>query len=861
MDIPEIIMKSFFTSIILLLIGAVSLYAQGSGTETVIFRPIDPESCCYDVFVENNIDPAVEVNSFRLRIKTPGVTFQHGAGGPWPTMIEMDTLVEYGEQGIILHSGETIEGFVVCLAFQPGQPRQCELEWTLSLDGTPQGQGTVQVECLIVQRVPDSLSIKSSSIPNQPDGSCCYEVTLSNTHLPAGGTNGLRLVLQTPGAFFAGAPTGPWTVSESTPTSIGYSTASPVNSGGSVSGFRFCVVTPPVSQIQLDFLCYTSFNGNQIGESSLTATCKPVYIPRDDTAMVTKLQDCSYDIGFINKHVPRSTVNGFRLSVFTPGASFESITPPAGWTITSETGLNVQFTKTGAPLANGDSAKGFLVTFKPAKTGTVRFLWTTFNGTTITTKDTLQVQCQPPPPSLCDSLLVTPQATSCTYDLGFFNKHVPQSDVNDFHIRLQNPGSTIKDVTAPAGWIIESQTATDIVFKDTVGVIAPGEQQTGFIMTVTRGEFGDAVVFEWCTSLDGAINCCEFDYVSCVAEKERCDSLAVTPSQDYCSYDFSLTNLQVPNSELDAWTLHLDNPDAVLLSAAAPAGWSVDSADEQYIRFVKNSGTVATGETVDGFVLHFVPSAISTQIPYTWCTELSGQVRCCDTASVACEIKIVQCDVIDVVTSVERPCCFEFNVENVHLPRGMINGFNVVILTPGVTVFTSIIDDPDSWTHNSNGTRVSWRRTDGAIVPGEALGGFIACFDNSSIGNADFEIVTQTVYNGLILCEDTLTIKCDRTLSVELLSGVRPDRYALHQNYPNPFNPVTTITFDIPERSDLTLSLYDANGRLVMDLGSGTYDAGSWQITLDASGLASGTYHYQLRSGAFTATRSLILLK
>ncbi|MBE0644454.1 MAG: T9SS type A sorting domain-containing protein [Bacteroidetes bacterium] len=854
-------MKPALLFLSLLFVCTVPLRAQGSGVEPLVFRSIDVESCCFDIYLENSLDPPTDINSLRLRIKTPGVKFEGGAGGPWPTAVETDSVIEFGEQGVILHANEAIEGFVICMGFPPGQARTCEIEWTLALDGTVAAQGTSTLECIVVSKVCDSLSLKSISIPNQPDGSCCYELTLTNKHLPVGGTNGLRLVLQTPGAFFVGAPTGPWAVIESTPTSVAYSTNTPINSGASVTGFRFCIISPPVSQIQLDFRYSTSLNGAPLCESTVSASCRPVYIPRSDTATVRKLQDCSYDIGFINNHVPRSSVNGFRLSVFTPGASFESITAPTGWNITSETGLNVQFTKTGAPLANGDSAKGFLVTFKPTKTGTVRFVWTTFNGTAITSKDTLQVQCEPPPPSLCDSLLVTPLPASCTYDFGFFNKHQPKSSVNDFHIRLQNPGATIQDVAFPEGWIVESRTSTDVVFKDTAGVIAEGEQQTGFLLTLTPGDFGNAIVFEWCTSLDGSINCCEYDFVTCVTLKDRCDSLAVTPSEDYCSYNFSLTNLRVPNASLDAWTLRLDNPEAVLLAADAPAGWRVDTLDEQYLRFELNSGELGTGETIDGFVIHFVPSALTRHIPFTWCTEFGGQQRCCDTTSVACEVKIVQCDVIDVVTSVERACCFDFNVENVHLPRGLINGFNVQILTPGVSLFTSTISDPDGWTHISNSSRVGWRRTDGAIAPGETLGGFVVCYDNSGIGNADFEIVTQTVENGLILCEDTLTIKCDRTLTVELISGVRPDSYRLHQNYPNPFNPVTTITFDLPQRSELTLSLYDANGRLVMDLGSGSYDAGSWQITLDASALSSGTYHYQLRSGEFTAMRSLILLK
>ena len=47
------------------------------------------------------------------------------------------------------------------------------------------------------------------------------------------------------------------------------------------------------------------------------------------------------------------------------------------------------------------------------------------------------------------------------------------------------------------------------------------------------------------------------------------------------------------------------------------------------------------------------------------------------------------------------------------------------------------------------------------------------------------------------------------------VAAIIPSYYKLHQNFPNPFNPATTIEFDVPLPTDLTLSLYDAQGQLV----------------------------------------------
>lgn len=852
-------MKRTLTAFLMLF--AATAFAQNKN-DVLVFRALEPESCCFEVSIENSHTPPSSINSIQFRILTPGAKFHPGAGGAWPTKSESDSLVIFGDGNIELRMGDMIDGFNFCVHFLPGQPRQFKLEWITKYNTTVTSIDTVDLECIIIQRQCDSVTVSSITIPDQPDGSCCYEFSLKNVHEPPSELNGFRLLLMTPGANIVGEPSGPWQVAEVTGNSVTYTAPGDVlPTGEEMKGFRICVATEHGDPGNI-VIRWISLNFGQIlCEEDIVVNCVPKFRPRGDTLLLRTRQDCSYDLGFINTHQPKSTINSLRLSVLTSGAGIASITPPTGWTIANQTTLNVVLTKSGTPVATGDSAKGFLVTFKPSSNGRVRFSWTTYNGSTLATRDTVQVQCTPPPPVVCDSVVVVPQAASCSYDFGFVNKHLPASDVNEFALRLQNPGATIADAIPPENWVIHTRSATEIVFKDTAGVIPSGAGQSGFILDLTPADAGDVIGVEYSTGRDGNTNCSEIVLVVCSPAQERCDSLAVTPSLDYCSYSFDLTNLRIPEAPLDAWRLELSDPAAILFAATAPTGWTVDTLDERMVRFMRDDGTLLTGETATGFQVRFVPSSTSSQIPFTWSTELAGQDRCADTASVACEPKIIQCDVIDVVTSVERPCCFEFRVTNTHLPRGIINGFNVQIITPGVTLFTSTIEDPDGWTNIRNSTRVGWRRSDGAISWGETLPGFAVCYDNSAIGNADFQVLTQTVENGLIICEDTVTIKCDRTLQITALPGGIPSSVRLHQNFPNPFNPVTTITFDLPRADDVTLSLYDPHGRLVLDLGSGAYEAGSWQIRLDASSLRSGTYFYQLRTSDGIETRSLILLK
>ncbi|HIA29790.1 MAG TPA: T9SS type A sorting domain-containing protein, partial [Candidatus Marinimicrobia bacterium] len=90
---------------------------------------------------------------------------------------------------------------------------------------------------------------------------------------------------------------------------------------------------------------------------------------------------------------------------------------------------------------------------------------------------------------------------------------------------------------------------------------------------------------------------------------------------------------------------------------------------------------------------------------------------------------------------------------------------------------------------------------------------------------------------------------------------VLPTSFALHQNYPNPFNPVTTLRYDLPQESDVTLTIYDITGRMVQTLVNELQQAGMKKVIWNASDVSSGVYIYRIQAGNFTKTRKMILLK
>jgi hypothetical protein len=108
--------------------------------------------------------------------------------------------------------------------------------------------------------------------------------------------------------------------------------------------------------------------------------------------------------------------------------------------------------------------------------------------------------------------------------------------------------------------------------------------------------------------------------------------------------------------------------------------------------------------------------------------------------------------------------------------------------------------------------------------------------------------------------DDTLRLQNDLT-GIHDQGSLIPGEYKLYQNYPNPFNPITTVKYDIPKASYVTLKVFNMLGQEVQTLVNEKQEARGYEVQIDGSKLPSGVYFYRLVSKDYTATKKFILLK
>lgn len=102
--------------------------------------------------------------------------------------------------------------------------------------------------------------------------------------------------------------------------------------------------------------------------------------------------------------------------------------------------------------------------------------------------------------------------------------------------------------------------------------------------------------------------------------------------------------------------------------------------------------------------------------------------------------------------------------------------------------------------------------------------------------------------------------------NLSLINISLPNQVELYQNYPNPFNPVTTLRYDLAQRANVLLTVYDIMGKQVRTFDRGEENPGIKSIVWDGADdfgnpVSAGIYLFQIQTGDFTQTSKMILLK
>jgi photosystem II stability/assembly factor-like uncharacterized protein len=99
------------------------------------------------------------------------------------------------------------------------------------------------------------------------------------------------------------------------------------------------------------------------------------------------------------------------------------------------------------------------------------------------------------------------------------------------------------------------------------------------------------------------------------------------------------------------------------------------------------------------------------------------------------------------------------------------------------------------------------------------------------------------------------------SIIINKISDAIPEKTFLNQNYPNPFNSKSKIKFDINKKSEVKITIYDLEGKIIYNLVSGIYHAGEYGVLIDGDKLASGIYFCKMKTEDYSQTRKIILIK
>jgi hypothetical protein len=117
------------------------------------------------------------------------------------------------------------------------------------------------------------------------------------------------------------------------------------------------------------------------------------------------------------------------------------------------------------------------------------------------------------------------------------------------------------------------------------------------------------------------------------------------------------------------------------------------------------------------------------------------------------------------------------------------------------------------------------------------------------------------IWNAAVSTSGQVIKSNDILEGINLSNELIPSEFKLEQNYPNPFNPMTIISFSVPNKEYVSITLFNSTGELVSKPASEMLSPGNYTFVFDASNLSSGTYFCRMIAGSYIKTNKMILIK
>jgi len=183
-----------------------------------------------------------------------------------------------------------------------------------------------------------------------------------------------------------------------------------------------------------------------------------------------------------------------------------------------------------------------------------------------------------------------------------------------------------------------------------------------------------------------------------------------------------------------------------------------------------------------------------------------------------------------------------------------------------ITLDEGIIEYGD-WLLSYNGNVLTGiRQWQGVIIDIPAMGvseskkteGYFEVGDIPS-----FKLLKHTTDEIILLDGEIPTWSENGLFQLSQLSQMQPvpETFLLKNAYPNPFNPVTTLDFGIPVDGDVSIEIYNLQGRLLETLTDRHMEAGYHSVVWNANSHSSGMYFVKMVAGKYIKTQKLMLVK